>query len=368
MSTKIFSSKQSAFTRTEGATHRGKPYTPPLNSKAGFTLAEILITLAIIGVVAAMTLPTLISKVNEKVSENSIKVFNAKFIKGLNLTKTAGDLNNTYENTYDFLVNGLSKNLKMAKICDSSHLDECIPYNKIKYEKKDRSEATVNINDLTTASKLGLSDGFEDVAAFVMGDGTPVILSYDKTCEVDTEKLDKSISSCVAGVYDINGSRLPNKFSSDLIAFNNAKIGTSCVAEIGEFCISTQAFDPANILDKLDEVPTYNGSTDYWMAAKNYCASQGGHMPDKSELISIVKKIYNTDYIDENNGTNDLSPDESILTTIGVSLGDELFSSNPQNDEEYIWTIYLGDNRVIWEGGVPAIRTDWDARTICISD
>ncbi len=37
------------------------------NDKYGFTLAEVLITLGIIGVVAAMTLPTLIARYNEKV-------------------------------------------------------------------------------------------------------------------------------------------------------------------------------------------------------------------------------------------------------------------------------------------------------------
>ena len=35
-------------------------------NKKGFTLAEVLITLGIIGVVAAMTLPTLIAKHQEK--------------------------------------------------------------------------------------------------------------------------------------------------------------------------------------------------------------------------------------------------------------------------------------------------------------
>ena len=44
--------------------------------KTGFTLAEVLITLGIIGVVAAMTLPTIITNVQKKVVENQLKVFN----------------------------------------------------------------------------------------------------------------------------------------------------------------------------------------------------------------------------------------------------------------------------------------------------
>nr|MBP7211932.1 type II secretion system protein [bacterium] len=36
-----------------------------MNKKSAFTLAEVLITLGIIGVVAAMTIPTLMNKTSE---------------------------------------------------------------------------------------------------------------------------------------------------------------------------------------------------------------------------------------------------------------------------------------------------------------
>lgn len=49
-----------------------------MNAKA-FTLAEVLITLGIIGVVAAMTLPTLVQRYKEQETvtrvKNSIRVF-----------------------------------------------------------------------------------------------------------------------------------------------------------------------------------------------------------------------------------------------------------------------------------------------------
>ncbi|MBP3923904.1 type II secretion system protein, partial [bacterium] len=43
--------------------------------KTAFTLAEVLITLGIIGIVAAMTLPTLIQKHQERVTVNKVKKF-----------------------------------------------------------------------------------------------------------------------------------------------------------------------------------------------------------------------------------------------------------------------------------------------------
>lgn len=44
-----------------------------MNNKTAFTLAEVLITLGIIGVVAAMTLPTLVQKHQEKVTIAKLK-------------------------------------------------------------------------------------------------------------------------------------------------------------------------------------------------------------------------------------------------------------------------------------------------------
>ncbi len=43
------------------------------NSKKGFTLAEVLVTLAIIGVVAALTIPTLIQSTNSSKYQTSLK-------------------------------------------------------------------------------------------------------------------------------------------------------------------------------------------------------------------------------------------------------------------------------------------------------
>ena len=46
-----------------------------LNKRAAFTLAEVLITLGIIGVVAAMTIPTIVYKHQKMVSETAVKKF-----------------------------------------------------------------------------------------------------------------------------------------------------------------------------------------------------------------------------------------------------------------------------------------------------
>jgi len=70
---------------SSGSIHRGdegSPLTPTLSrrargKKAAFTLAEVLITLAIIGVVATMTIPTLISNYKKHVAEVKLSRFNS---------------------------------------------------------------------------------------------------------------------------------------------------------------------------------------------------------------------------------------------------------------------------------------------------
>ena len=54
--------KISGFTLSKGATHVNMP---PIHAKVGFTLAEILITLGIIGIVAAMTIPALVENIRD---------------------------------------------------------------------------------------------------------------------------------------------------------------------------------------------------------------------------------------------------------------------------------------------------------------
>ena len=59
--------------------------------KAAFTLAELLITLSVIGVVAALTLPTLLTSISEKVKTHKIKVFERKLQQGTDLCMSIKD-------------------------------------------------------------------------------------------------------------------------------------------------------------------------------------------------------------------------------------------------------------------------------------
>ena len=69
-----------AFTLAEGATHVAQSAKP---RRAAFTLAEVLITLGIIGVVAAMTLPALIQNYQKHIALNKLKQTYAQISTGI---------------------------------------------------------------------------------------------------------------------------------------------------------------------------------------------------------------------------------------------------------------------------------------------
>ncbi|MBS6603031.1 MAG: type II secretion system protein, partial [Brachyspira sp.] len=97
--------------------------------KSAFTLAEVLITLGIIGVVAALTLPTLNQAVNKRVRTEQIRTVKYKFTKATDKMNSLG-LIGPYNSTAAFVAE-LQKHLKIAKVCPSSKLRECWPYDKI---------------------------------------------------------------------------------------------------------------------------------------------------------------------------------------------------------------------------------------------
>ena len=125
-------------------------YSP--HKKTAFTLAEVLITLGIIGIVAAMTMPTLIANYKNKVLVNQAKNSYSLLSNALMLSKSRngydsyGDLFNS-AHTNDEIIDILSKDLKMTKICKANK-GGCINW-KTKYKKKTYRNGKTVYQDLT---------------------------------------------------------------------------------------------------------------------------------------------------------------------------------------------------------------------------
>ncbi len=91
--------------------------------KRAFTLAETLITLSIIGVVAVLTITTFVKNYQEKAWKTSAEVFDKKLTDAIDLMNTNDELAG-YSTTEDF-VNAFSKYTKIIKTCDESNLNSC---------------------------------------------------------------------------------------------------------------------------------------------------------------------------------------------------------------------------------------------------
>ena len=82
--------------------------------KKGFTLVEVLITLGIIGIVAVLTLPTLVTNIQTKQKEARIKNITSKIGQATD-TLVALDEMNGHSTTMEF-VDALQKHLKILDI------------------------------------------------------------------------------------------------------------------------------------------------------------------------------------------------------------------------------------------------------------
>jgi len=288
-----------------------------------FTLAEVLITLAIIGVVAALTIPTLWAKIGTIVNSNRKEVIEDRLLEGLNQLNTLdnGLTASQYEDTEGF-VKALSKYYKMSQICGANDLQNCFPYSSITYTTDD-GEATINVTDLKTAENFKLSsDDYLAPAGFISAQGTPFIMLLNKDCVRDTGEAMRSIpTSCIQYMYDRNGANNPNKLGTDIIHSTNLGLATtssegSTVTPDGTLAVPIGSYTTYLILNHQyqggqsyseqglntctgSEDASWDGRGDYdnscsnnkWAAAKKACSDAGYELPDADSLAKIGCRV-----------------------------------------------------------------------------
>lgn len=178
-------------------------------SKIAFTLAEVLITLGIIGVVAAMTMPSLIQSYKEKATVTAVKQSYSIFAQALKMVtidnpdlSALTDSSLSAKENSQIMFNEISKHIKKVKSCD--------------VDKKCMGNTYyLNLNN----EKVSNWDTYNNLVTGVLANGTSFwILS-----------LPASISGeeTYAGQIgiDINGNKRPNKFGVDFFWFTFNKNG-----------------------------------------------------------------------------------------------------------------------------------------------
>ena len=212
-----------------------------LGRRIAFTMAEILLSLTIIGVVAAITLPSLTGNINERTWNTQRKALYARMSQAISLmpaingygTLTEGDSSTSAEDTAaeTFITAGLSKVMKINNICDSEHLADCGIASKIITLKGETiseiPKTLVELNDMFngsfaeggTSAIWSYSQIDTKAAAFETGNGESILTYYNPKCvgslnESSTYYVQPKM--CANFVYDLNGSKGPNTIGKDM--------------------------------------------------------------------------------------------------------------------------------------------------------
>ncbi len=179
-----------------------------------FTLAEVLITLVIIGVVAAFTIPVLTASYNEKEVIGRVKKTYSMFSNAMNLAIiSGGDFDTELADNNDEEMTGwfnqfLKPKLNTVKVC----INEAGCWNNGDTYAYNGSTITYNRHG------KGIGDNTINV---VLADGT--LLNIDTYNASDMKKLMGIETEGLAGMvifFDINGARNPNKLGKDIFVMN----------------------------------------------------------------------------------------------------------------------------------------------------
>lgn len=182
-----------------------------IQNKLAFTLAEVLITLAIIGVVAAMTIPTLISNYEEKATVTKVKQFYAMLNQTLMLAVVEnGDISSwNYSEVSDF-AKYIKPHLKVVRDCGTS--SGCL--------------ADVTYNYLNGTQKGGANyDSNDDYYKMVLANGSHMWFETDNVSDVKVQFF-----------YDVNGKNGPNAWGKDLFNFLLYDNSNKLVPEFADDC------------------------------------------------------------------------------------------------------------------------------------
>ena len=212
-----------------------------------FTMAEILLSLTIIGVVAAITLPSLTGNINERTWATQKKALFARMSQAFPLL----DSINTFDSAESFIAGGLNTVTKINNVCAAANIQDC--------GIAPEAIATLNGDIMTSfpygwgglgvaaldygsaagsgSAPFGSGSGggcycgsgsnwagsSTDTAAFETGNGESVVLWYNAGCVPDQETAPSSGSYetwaqyvCVNMMYDLNNNKGPNSVGKDI--------------------------------------------------------------------------------------------------------------------------------------------------------
>ena len=282
--------------------------------KSAFTLAEVLITLAIIGIVAALTIPTLVQNYQERAWNTASQVFQRKLGEALRVMNVQGTLAG-YTTTEAF-VDELSKHIKITRICDNDDITTCFA------DTVTWGDEEVDMSKVKKAKNFGQEDWDTNTVAVQFANGVNGIIAYNPDCRQNQFSNDVITvgetgigTNCLAILYDVDGFKNPNTEGKDLKNLNVASLGGSnCAIELSDGTCFTAPFIPTpHVWNGCDTNGTTSdpedlafmskyglqycmssdlGTNDYWAGAVKACKDMGSSLPSQEQLDQLARDLY----------------------------------------------------------------------------
>ncbi len=274
----------------------------------------MLITLAIIGIVAALTIPTLIQNYQERAWNTASQVFQRKLGEALKVMNVQGTLAG-YTTTEAF-VDELSKHIKITRICDNDDITTCFS------DTVTWGDEEVDMSKIKNAKNFGQEDWDTNTVAVQFANGVNGVIAYNPACtqnqfsnDVITVGENGIGTTCLAILYDVDGFKNPNTQQKDLRGLNVASLGGSnCAIELSDGTCFTAPFIPtAHVWNGCDTngttsdpddlafmskyslqycLASSDGPNDYWAGAVKACKDMGSSLPSQEQLDQLARDLY----------------------------------------------------------------------------
>ena len=203
----------------------------PPPAEEGFTLAEVLITLGIIGVVAAITIPNLIQNNFEKRAVSTLLETQSILSQAIRMAEEEyGDVSgwgikgNMSQRDGITIANNLSSYMKIAIDCGYTNKKRCIPDTKYKL-------LNGNMWDKYTTTSMHY--------AIKLPNGSSIWFRGGNSNEIATDE------AYITFFIDINGQNLPNTVGKDMFSFKYEKGGLKPCGAPGSALANTCSLDKA---------------------------------------------------------------------------------------------------------------------------
>lgn len=202
--------------------------------KKAFTLAETLITLAIIGIVAALTIPTLIQKYRDQVTVNQLKKHYSMMSQNFKKMLVDEDAENLLDTK---LVKTFESGLESGDFTDTIQV-----FNKYFNTQVVSTDDSIKAHPLNGDGEIDLFENASTPKTFVFPDGSLLYLqsfifgaedlfrqnSYLECLEEMNKAGIKNCPNQFAGMFyfvDLNGAKGPNTLGRDIFNFSVDQFG-----------------------------------------------------------------------------------------------------------------------------------------------